>query len=74
MKKLLNYFSGITLLATLLWGYSCNTNQEKLLVIKDYRNQVAPEINLEEHKSGDVDIYRTTFVDEGYNVILLVSC
>ena len=69
MKKLLNYLSGIALLTIILWGYSCNTNQEKLLVIKDYRNQVAPEINLEEHKSGDVDIYRTTFIDEGYNVI-----
>ena len=69
MKKLLNYLSGIALLAALLWGYSCNTNQEKLFVIQDYRNQVAPEIKLEEHKSGDVDIYRTFFLEEGYNVI-----
>ena len=69
MKKLLNYLFGIALLTIILWGYSCNTNQEKSLLIQDYRNQAAPEINLEEHKSGDVDIYRTTFIDEGYNVI-----
>lgn len=30
---------------------------------------MAPEINLEEHESGDVDIYRTFFLEEGYNVI-----
>lgn len=30
---------------------------------------MAPEIKLEEHKSGDVDIYRSILFDEGYNVI-----
>jgi len=69
MKKLLSNFSGIAFIVALLWGCSYNTNQEKSLLIQDYRNQAAPEINLEEHKSGDVDIYRTTFIDEGYNVI-----
>ena len=68
MKKLLSYYSGIAFLAALLWGCNYNINQEKSLLIQDYRNQAAPEINLEEHKSGDVDIYRTIFMDEGYNV------
>ena len=53
----------------ILCGCTGTNNQEKLLVIQDYRNQEEPTINLEFHKSGDVDIYRAILMGEGYNVV-----
>lgn len=68
MKKQLYYFSGIALLVAFLWGCGYTSNQEKVLLIKDYRKQAAPADKLEEHSSGDVDIYRSIFMGEGYSV------
>ena len=69
MKTQIHYFSAIALLIAILCGCTGTNHQEKLLVIHDYRNQEEPVINLESHKHGDVDIYRTILMNEGYNVI-----
>lgn len=69
MKKHFIHFSGITLLLALLWGCNYKYFHENLLVINDYRNKNIPANNIEEHKSGDVEIYRGIFIGEGYRVI-----
>jgi len=68
MRRQLKYFLGFTLLIALVWGCNYTSNQEKVMVIKDYRKQAAPADNLEEHSSGDVEIYRSIFMGEGYSV------
>ena len=56
------------MLIALVWGCAYTSNQENILAIKDYRKQAAPADKLEEHSSGDVDIYRSFFMGEGYSV------
>ncbi|MDX2444648.1 MAG: hypothetical protein QNK30_12690 [Bacteroidales bacterium] len=68
MRRQLNYFLGIALLIALVWGCAYTSNQEEVLAIKDYRKQAAPEDKLEGHSSGDVEIYRSIFMGEGYSV------
>ncbi len=68
MRRQLYYFSGIALLIALVWGCAYTSNQENILAIKDYRKQAAPADKLVEHSSGDVDIYRSIFMGEGYSV------
>ena len=69
MKTQIQYFSAIALLMAILCGCTGANHQENLLVVQDYRNQEEPTINLELHKSGDVDIYRAILMGEGYNVV-----
>ena len=50
----------------------CNQNniQEFIIPVKDYpANQGEPEIDLESHKSGDVEIYRVNYYKDGYEII-----
>ena len=69
MKTQIRYFSAIALLMAILCGCTGTNNQEKLLAIQDYRILEEPTINLEFHKSGDVDIYRAILMGEGYKVV-----
>ena len=63
----------LSLLFAIMIVISCcnqTSTQENLITVQDYRaNQGETEIDLESHKSGDVEIYRSNFVGEGYEII-----
>lgn len=61
------------LLFALMIAISCCTRsstQEGLIVVQDYPpNLYEPEINLESHNTGDVEIHRVQIPEEGYLII-----
>lgn len=63
----------LLLFAIMIVILCCNrtSTQENLITVQDYpANQGEPEIDLESHKSGDVEIYRVNyFIGEGYEII-----
>ena len=62
----------LLLFALMIIILCCNqtSTQEGLITVQDYpANHGEPEIDLESHKSGDVEIYRSNFVGEGYEII-----
>jgi hypothetical protein len=59
-------------LVLLIVIFSCNqtSTKEGLITVKDYpANQGEPEIDLESHESGDIEIYRVNYFEEGYEII-----
>jgi len=67
--KPLNH-SLLLLLMVVILSCDQSTNQDCLIIIQDYpANQWEPEIDLESHKTGDVEIYRVSVWEEGYLII-----
>jgi hypothetical protein len=57
----------LSLFAFMLIIFCCNQSfaQEGLITVQDYpANQGEPEIDLESHKTGDVEIHRVNYLDE----------
>jgi len=51
-------------------GYTQSSPQEGLITVMNYpSDQYEPEINLDAHKSGDVEIYRVRIPEEGYLIV-----
>jgi hypothetical protein len=62
----------LLLFALMIVIICCNqtSTQEGLIIVQDYpANQGEPEIDLESHKTGDVEIYRVNYFEEGYEII-----
>lgn len=62
----------LLLFALMIVILCCNkvSSQEGLIIVQDYpANQGEPEIDLELHKTGDVEIYRVNYLEEGYEII-----
>ena len=62
----------LLLFAIMLVILCCNQSsvQKGLITVQDYPpNQWEPEIDLESHKTGDVEIHRVSIWEEGYIII-----
>lgn len=69
MKTLKHFLSLFALMVAIL---SCNQSspQEGVITVQDYPPILwEPEIDLESHKTGDVEIYRVKIMEEGYFII-----
>lgn len=69
MKTLNNSLLLVALMVVIL---SCNQSspQEGIITVQDYpANLWEPEIDLESHKTGDVEIHRVQIWEEGYLII-----
>ena len=68
MKTLKHSLSLFALMIVIL---CCNQSsvQKSLITVQDYRNQQQPKIDLESHKTGDVEIRRVILSEEGYEII-----
>lgn len=69
MKTIIRYFSKIVLFLALLVGCTQTFDNDNTISVQDYRNQDFPDSNFQAHKSGDVYVYRSLFIDEGYSVV-----
>jgi hypothetical protein len=50
---------------------SCNHSifQKNSIAVQDYRSQQTPPIDLKSHKNGDVEIWRTFFMGDSFELI-----
>ena len=69
MKTLKHSLSTLILMVVILISCSRSADQENIITVQDYRNQEQPVVDLESHKSGDVEIHRTFLMSEGYDLI-----
>lgn len=64
MKNLLT----LALIASFL--LACNSAPENNTInIKDYRTEEQPKVNVDEHKKGDVEVHRISFMENSYEII-----
>lgn len=69
MKTLKHSLSMFALMLVVL-GCNQSSVQEGIITVQDYPgNQGEPEIDLESHKTGDVEIHRVNYWQEGYEII-----
>ena len=64
-------FAAIQIFIITCFAIACNNSPEKPtgdINIVDVRNSKEPEVNLASHKPHDVEVFRVTFLGEGYKV------
>ena len=68
--KPLNHSLLIFALVLAIVGCTQSSPKEGFITVMDYpSDRYQPEINLDEHKSGDVEIHRVGIPEEGYLII-----
>ncbi len=68
MKKIWIYFS---LFGTLFLFSFCGLSRKwTVATIPDYRDIDPPDQDVRKHKPGDVEVYRSIFMSEGYRAVI----